>query len=69
MISYKKFKEMIERKGITLHDLMRKGVITDQAYRSISKEKPVRLDQIDAICQYLDLPIEKVVEIIKDEKC
>lgn len=66
-ISYQRLKNLIEPKGISLKTLFERGVITHHAYSSISKGKPVSLEHVDSICQYLEVPIEQVVEILPDK--
>ncbi len=67
-VSYKKFIDDLLERGISLNDLKKKGVISDFAYRSILNDEPVNLKHIDAICQHLDIPIEKVVYIVRGER-
>lgn len=66
-ISYEKFVNMLEQKGTSLNDLKERKVISDFAYRSILNAEPISLKHVDKICQHLNIPIEKVVEIIPDE--
>ena len=67
-VSYDRLKNLIEPKGISLKFLFNNGIITHYAYSQISKGNPVSLKDIDNICQYLNVPIEQVVEIIPDVK-
>lgn len=68
-ISYKLLLDYLDRKGLSVNHLYEVGIITDNAAQNIRKGKPVSLKHIDSICNYLNLPIEKVVEITynKDE--
>lgn len=65
-ISYKPFIDYIEKRGMSVNTLLEKGVYTDTTARLIRKGEPISLKHIDAICRYLDLPIEQVVRITKD---
>ena len=67
-VSYDKLRCLIEPKGMSLKHLYNEGVISHHAYRMILKNNYVSLEHIDSICQYLDVPIEDVVEIIPDDK-
>lgn len=66
-ISYDKLDKYLSRKGMSVNYLYTNKVITDNAAQNIRKGKPVSLKHIDSICQFLNLPIEDVVEIIPDE--
>lgn len=65
-IKYNKLVNYIERKGMTLNTLVKKSIITDDAAKKIRAGKSVNLYHIDAICQFLDVPIEALVEITRD---
>ena len=66
-ISYKKLMNYLDRKGMSVNYLYSQRVITDAAAQNLRKGKPVSLKHIDAICQFLGVPIEQVVEIISDK--
>jgi len=66
-VSYRKLISILSKKGYSLNSLVEKGVITDFSSRKISKGEHIDLKHIDSICQFLNLPIEDVVEIIHDE--
>lgn len=63
MVDYKKLVKLLERKGRTVYYLHQEGVISDYSYRNIINNEPVNIRHIAAICLYLDVPIEDVVEI------
>lgn len=66
-ISYEKFVDKLESKGLSLNQLRVNKVINQHTYELMKDNKPVRLDKIDDICQYFGISIEDVVEIIPDE--
>lgn len=66
-VSYDKLRNLIEPKGMSLKHLYNEGVISHHAYRMILKNDYVSLEHIDSICQYLNVPIEKIVEINPDK--
>lgn len=65
-VSYEKLHILLGKKGETLHSLKQKGVITGYTSQAIPKGKGVNIDQIANICRYFDVPIEEVVEVIRD---
>lgn len=66
-ISYKKLERILAKNGESTFSLVKKGVISDYASRQINNGEPTSLKYIDQICQYFNLPIEEIVEIIPDE--
>jgi len=62
-VSYDRFIERITNKGISLHSLKKRGIITQYAYERMSKNEPVSLDVIANLCRHFGIPIEEVVEI------
>lgn len=66
-ISYNEFIKYLDSKGLSLNQLRRKNIITQHTYEKMIAGEPVNLKYIDAICQYLNMPIEQVVKIEKDE--
>lgn len=65
MVNYEKLVKLLERKGRTVFYLHQEGVISDYAYRHIINNEPINIIHIAAICLYLDVPIEDVVEIVR----
>lgn len=66
-VKYNKLHELLSRKGYSIGYLIKHDIIKDFSGRKIRQEEPVDLKYIDAICQFLQVPIEQVVEIIPDD--
>lgn len=65
-ISYSPLNILIDTKGYSLQKLVELEVISDFAARSIRKDDPVSLKQIENICVFFNVSIEQVVRISKD---
>jgi len=65
-VNYDKLHNILNRKGLSIGTLIKEGVIKDFSGRKIRNNDYVDLSHIDALCQYLNVPIEEVVEIIPD---
>jgi len=61
--SYKPLFEYIERRGITMNQLINKNVITDHSANNIRRGDPVKIDMLVNICRYLKVPINQIIEI------
>jgi len=66
MISYEPLHRTLKSKGINISD-MRDVILNSRTIANINRNQSVNLKTIDAICLYLGVPIEHVVEIIIDE--
>jgi DNA-binding Xre family transcriptional regulator len=66
MISYKPLFETLKEKNMVISDL-REEVLNPRTQAKINKGQSVNISTIEKICLYLEVPIEKVVEISKDE--
>lgn len=67
-ISFKPLRKLLIDRGLTLTDLHREGLFGTSAIGSLKNDRPVSLDKIALICRHLDVPIEEVVEVIRDEE-
>ncbi|MGM0836000.1 MAG: helix-turn-helix domain-containing protein [Bacillota bacterium] len=64
MISYEPLHRTLAEKGMVISD-MRDVILNSRTIANINRNQSVRLSTIAAICAYLDVPIEKVVEVIR----
>lgn len=67
MISYKPLFRTIKEKGVGLTELGIGIGISSTVTAKFDKNENVSLDTISKICIYLDVPIEQVVEVIRDK--
>lgn len=63
MISYDPLFKTLTDKGLRPIDLVRECKLAPTTVAKFSKNEVVRLDVIDRVCCYLDVPIEEIVEI------
>lgn len=63
MISYEPLFETLERKRISLYKLCKDCGISSKTRSKFNKNENVSLDTVETICLYLNVPIERVVEI------
>lgn len=68
MISYEPLLNALKNKNISIRRLQKDLGISSRTTSKFSKGGSVTLETIEKICLYLDLPIEQVVRIEKDEK-
>ena len=62
-ISYDRFIERLDSKGLSLNQLRLEKVISQYTYEAMINNEPVSLKWIDKLCQHFNVPIESVVEI------
>jgi putative transcriptional regulator len=63
LISYGPLFRTLESKNLKLIDLIRECKLSSGTVAKFAKNESVRLDTIDRVCCYLEVPIERVVEI------
>lgn len=63
MISYEPLFATLQEKNAKLIDLINAGVVSKPTAAKFRKGESVQLTTIDAICKYLNVPIERVVRI------
>ncbi|MGF9711680.1 helix-turn-helix domain-containing protein [Paenibacillus naphthalenovorans] len=68
LISYKPLLETLKGSGISPTELVRVLKLRTGFLTTIKEGDYVNLSTIEKICLYLEVPIEKVVEIIPDKK-
>src|SRR5690625_7031562 len=67
-VSYEKLHKILNKKGYSIGYLISNGIIGDFSGRKLRRGEPVDLKYIDNICQFLQVPIEQIVEIKLDER-
>ena len=63
MISYKPLKITLAEKEISRKELARACGISTMTMARIDKGEQIGLNILDKVCQYLQVPLDKVVEI------
>lgn len=63
MISYEPLFKTLESKGITLYEVEVQCGMSSRTIAKFRKGESTTLDTLERICLFLDVPIEKVVEI------
>lgn len=67
MISYDPLFELMKKRKISMYKLRKETGLSKRTTYHISLGKPVSLGTLEKICDYLKVPIEKVVEIKFDD--
>lgn len=67
MITYKPLRITLAEKDMVLRDLQVNdgGVLNKRTVSKLRHDMPMNLESIRKICLFIDVPIEKVVEIIR----
>ena len=63
MISYKPLKVTLAEKEISRKELSKACNISTMTMARIDKGEQIGLNILDKVCQYLEVPLDKVVEI------
>lgn len=66
MISFEPLHRTLSEKGMNISD-MRDVILNSRTIAKINRNESVRLATIADICAFLDVPIEKVVEIKREQ--
>ncbi|MBU5266240.1 helix-turn-helix domain-containing protein [Virgibacillus proomii] len=64
--SYNKLDKILEKKGLSYNKLYELGLITDYSCRQLIAGKSVQLNYLVNICEYLNVTLDDIIEIIKD---
>lgn len=66
MITYRPLFITLAKKDMELNDLVRNGVVSTATQAQFKKNNYVSLSTVAKICNFLDVPIEEVVEVKRD---
>jgi DNA-binding Xre family transcriptional regulator len=66
MISYEPLFNTLKKKDIYISS-MRDVILNSRTIAKINNGESVNLNTIDKICKHLDVPIEEVVKIVKED--
>lgn len=64
MVSYRPLFITLAEKELSVNSLYENKIISSATQAKFRKNKSMGIDLIAKVCKYLDVPIEKVVEII-----
>lgn len=67
-VSYEKLNKLIDKKGESYNSLFDKGVLKDNQRRLLKNDKYANIEVFANLCQYFNVPIEDIVEVIIDQK-
>lgn len=67
MITYKPLFETLDNKGVNLFSIEKALGFSPTVTAKFRKNERVSLETIEKICIYLDVPIEDVVEVIRNK--
>jgi DNA-binding Xre family transcriptional regulator len=65
MISYEPLNQTLKERNMVISDL-RGDILNSRTIAKINRGESVNLSTIEKICLHLDVPIEKVVEILPE---
>lgn len=65
MIDYSPLHETLIEQDRVISE-MRDTILNSRTIAKINKNQPINISTIEKICLYLDVPIEKVVRIVRD---
>lgn len=63
MISYEPLLQTMREQGVTKNDLRKAGILNPKSIAKFEKGESLKLSTINKICEYLRVPIERVVRI------
>ncbi|MBO0602743.1 helix-turn-helix transcriptional regulator [Sporosarcina sp. E16_3] len=64
MFTYAKLRSILDRRGISLRQLARDTGITSNCTGDLNNDRPVGIDKLAIVCQYLNVSIEEIVEVL-----
>lgn len=67
MISFNPLREYLKRNGTNTHHLYKEGIITTNVMAAINNDRPISFANLEKICRYLDIPVEKAIEIVDED--
>jgi len=66
LITFKPLRNELKLRGLSPNKLYTEGVITTNIATAINKDRPISFDNLEKICRYLGIPIEKAIKIDED---
>ena len=66
LITFDPLRSVLKERNLSANKLYTEGIITTNVATSINNDKPISFDNLEKICRYLDIPIEKAIKIVED---
>lgn len=66
MYSYHPLRTLLKNRGMSVKSLMRDVGFSTNVAVALNNDKPVTIENLTAICRYLNVPIDQVVVILLD---
>lgn len=66
MFTFKPLRDYLDLKGLSIKRITSELGLSTNVGVALNNDRPVKLEHIASICLHLDLPIESVVEIIRN---
>jgi len=66
LITFDPLRSVLKERNLSANKLYTEGIITTNVATSINNDKPISFDNLEKICRYLDIPIEKANKIVED---
>lgn len=68
MITFEKFFEYIQKKGVSQNELMRKNIVSAKMLNSLKHNKSITTYSINRICNLLECKPEDILTYTPDEE-
>jgi DNA-binding Xre family transcriptional regulator len=70
LISYKPLKITLVNKGMKISDLetIKGGPLNARTVSKLRNDQTMNIESIAKVCMYLDVPIEQVVEVVREDR-
>lgn len=68
MITWEKAREKMKENGLTSYYVKKNNIIGQATYDRIMKDKPIRTDILDRLCDILDCKPEELITYRKDNE-
>lgn len=68
MITWEKAREKMKEKGLTSYYIRKHNIIGQATYDRIMKDKPIRTDILNRLCNILDCEPKEIMTYRKDDE-
>lgn len=66
MISFEPLRRELKARRLSPNKLYTEGIITTNVATAINNDIPISFDNLEKICNYLEIPVEKAIVIVED---
>jgi len=67
MISYQPLRDYLKENKLSPNKLYELGVITTNVATAINNDIPISFGNLEKICTYLDIPVERAIVIVPEK--